>query len=333
MNKITKIGLSALAGSLVTLSAHAGSLSASGSASISFSDGDVDEVLPTAELEPEGNQWTMSDSIKMTGSGDMDNGMSVSVSFEIDNDETDAGDVLDTHGITLDTNGMGTLMFYGHGGDGALSAIDDKSPNAFEESWDGVSNADEETVPDGLTGDNMFTYKSPSFDGTTVTIGYIPSGSNVSGGSTVTPKDGYMDFSVVNKGGIIDGLTVGFGMGETESTVGTTIDDQIIYATYTTGGLTVGATRSEEDGPATSNSLDFQAVGVTYAITDDFSIGYNVSTSDKGDATVDQEATGISASYTSGGVSIGGMINKVDNVVYEATDDTEGYEFNISFAF
>ena len=51
MNKITKIGLSALAGSLVTLSAHAGSLSASGSASISFSDGDVDEVLPTAELD------------------------------------------------------------------------------------------------------------------------------------------------------------------------------------------------------------------------------------------------------------------------------------------
>ncbi len=328
MNKITKIGLSALAGSLVTLSAHAGSLSASGSASISFSDGDVDEVVATSGLEPEGNQWTMSDSIKMTGSGDMDNGMSVSVSFEIDNDETDAGDVLDTHGITLDTNGMGTLMFYGHGGDGALSAIDDKSPNAYEESWDGVTDADEETVPDGLSADNMFTYKSPSFDGTTVTIGYVPSG--VSG---VTPKDSYMDFSIVNSGGIIDGLTVGFGMGETEASVGTTIDDTIMYATYSTGGLTVGAVKSEEDGPTTATSLDFQAVGITYAITDDFSVGYNVSTSDLGGATVDQEATGISASYTSGGVSIGGMINEVDNVSHIDADDTEGYEFNISFAF
>ncbi len=328
MNKITKIGLSALAGSLVTLSAHAGSLSASGSASISFSDGDVDEVLPTAELEPEGNQWTMSDSIKMTGSGDMDNGMTVSVSFEIDNDETDAGDVLDTHGVTLDTNGMGTLMFYGHGGDGALSAIDDKSPNAYEESWDGVTDADEETVPDGLSADNMFTYKSPDFSGTTVTIGYVPSGV-----ASVTPKDGYMDFSIVNKGGLIDGLTVGLGMGETESTVGTTIDDRIFYATYSTGGLTVGATLSEEDGPTTATSVDFEAYGVTYAITDDFSVGYNISTSDKGDKSEDQEATGISASYTSGGVTIGGMINTVDNVVYEAADDTEGYEFNISFAF
>ena len=328
MNKITKIGLSALAGSLVTLSAHAGSLSASGSASISFTDSDVDELVVGDGLEPEGNQWTMSDSIKMKGSGDMDNGMSVSVSFEIDNDETDAGDVLDTHGITLDTNGMGTLMFYGHGGDGALSAIDDKSPNAYEESWDGVTDADEETVPDGLSADNMFTYKSPDYNGTTVTIGYVPSGV-----ASVTPKDGYMDFSVVNKGGLIDGLTVGLGLGETEAAVGTTIDDRIFYATYSTGGLTVGATLSEEDGPTNATSVDFEAYGVTYAITDDFSIGYNISTSDKASESEDQEATGISASYTSGGVSIGGMINKVDNVVYEATDDTEGYEFNISFAF
>ena len=328
MNKITKIGLSALAGSLVTLSAHAGSLSASGSASISFSDGDVDELVVGDGLTPEGNQWTMSDSITMKGSGDMDNGMSVSVSFEIDNDETDAGDVLDTHGITLDTNGMGTLMFYGHGGDGALSAIDDKSPNAYEESWDGVTNADEETVPDGLSADNMFTYKSPDFSGTTVTLGYIPSGT-----SGVTPKDGYMDFSIVNSGGLMEGLTVGLGMGESEETVGTTIDNTVMFATYATGGLTVGAHMGEADGSTSATTVDFTAIGVTYAITDDFTIGYNQSVSDKGDATIDQESSGISASYTSGGVTVGGMINDVENVAFTDADDTEGYEFNISFAF
>ena len=328
MNKITKIGLSALAGSLVTLSAHAGSLSASGSASVSFSDGDVDEVLPTAELTPEGNQWTMSDSIKMTGSGDMDNGMTVSVSFEIDNDETDAGDVLDTHGITLDTNGMGTLMFYGHGGDGALSAIDDKSPNAYEESWDGVTNADEETVPDGISADNMFTYKSADLGGTTITVGYVPSG--VAG---KTPKDGYMDFSVVNSNGLVDGLTLGLGMGESEETVGTTIDNTILYGTYTTGGLTIGVQKSEADGSTSATTVDFQAVGVAYAITDDFTVAYNQSTSDNGNQAVDQEASGISASYTSGGVTVAGMINDVENVGFDDSDDTEGYEFNISFAF
>jgi outer membrane protein OmpU len=330
MNKLTKIGVSALAGSLVAFSAHAGSLSASGSASLSFADGDVDEVVDvtTTGVTPEGNQWTMGDSITMTGSGDMDNGMSISVSFEIDNDDVGGGNVYDSHSMTLDTNGMGTITFAGHGGDGALSAIDDKSPNAYEESWDGVTDADEETVPGGLSTNNMFTYKSPDFSGTTVTIGYIPSGV-----SAVTPKDGYMDFSVVNSDGLIDGLTVGLGMGEAEATVGTAIDTTIMYATYTTGGLTVGATRSEDDSPSTATQIDFQAIGVTYAITDDFSVGYNQSVSDRGNATIDQEASGISASYTSGGITIGGMINDVDNVGFDDADDTEGYEFNISFAF
>ena len=143
MNKFTKIGLSALAGSLVAFSAQAGSLSASGSASMSFANGDVDENVAGDNRGVTGNQWTMADSITMTGGGDMDNGMSVSVSFEIDNDEADAGEVLDSHSITLDTNGMGTITFAGHGGGGFLDSNDDKSPNAYEESWDGVTNADE----------------------------------------------------------------------------------------------------------------------------------------------------------------------------------------------
>ena len=258
MNKLTKIGVSALAGSLVAVSAHAGSLSASGSASISFADGDVDEVVvPTAGLTPEGNQWSMGDSITMTGSGDMDNGMSVSVSFEIDNDDVGGGNVYDSHSITLDTNGMGTLTFAGHGGDGAVSAMDDKTPNAYEESWDGVTQADEETVPNGLSADNMFTYKSADLGGTTITVGYVPSG--IAG---KTPKDGYMDFSVVNSNGLVDGLTVGLAMGESEETVGTTIDNTILYGTYTTGGLTLGVQKSEADGSTSATTVDFQAIGV-----------------------------------------------------------------------
>ena len=46
-----------------------------------------------------------------------------------------------------------------------------------------------------------------------------------------------------------------------------------------------------------------------------------------------QEATGVSASYTSGGITIAGAMNDVDNVAYDATNDTDGYEFNIKFAF
>ena len=327
MNKLTKIGLSALAGSLVAVSAQAGSLSASGSASISFGNSDVDQTVP-AGLGAEGNQWTMADSITMKGGGDMDNGMSVSVSFEIDNDEADAGEVLDSHSITLDTNGMGSVTFAGHGGGGFLDSYDDKTPNAYEESWDGVEDADEETLVGGVTANNMFMYDSPDLgNGTTVTLSYIPSGD-----SAKTPNESYMDFGVVSTG-LMDGLTVAFGMGEEETTVDSTIDHQIMYAKYSVGGLTIGATMNEKDGTAASDDIEFRAYGVTYAVTDDFSIGYNQSTADRASSAEDQEASGISASWTSGGVSVGGMINTVDNASYAASQDTEGYELNISFAF
>ena len=327
MNKLTKIGLSALAGSLVAVSAHAGSLSASGSASMSFANGDVDEKAAGA-TGTTGNQWTMADSITMTGGGDMDNGMSVSVSFEIDNDEADAGEVLDSHSITLDTNGMGTITFAGHGGGGFLDSNDDKSPNAYEESWDGVTNADEETLVGGVTANNMFVYNSPDMgNGTTVTVSYVPSGDAAN-----TPNESYMDFGVTSTG-LMDGLTVGFGMGTEETTVGTELDHQVAFATYSYGGITVGGNINEIEGTAASNDIEFSSLGITYAVSDEFSIGYNTSTSDNAAQAQDQEATGISASYTSGGLSVGGMINTVDNVAYAASSDTEGYELNIAFAF
>ena len=126
MNKLTKIGLSALAGSLVAVSAQAGTLSVAGSASLTFSDADVDSTIGSVA---EGNQWTMGDSLTFTGSGDMDNGMSISVSYELDGQGA-AVDTFDSHSMTLNTNGMGSITFAGNGGGCALYAIDDTSPNA-----------------------------------------------------------------------------------------------------------------------------------------------------------------------------------------------------------
>ena len=324
MNKLTKIGLSALAGSLVAVSAHAGSMSVSGSASISISDGDVDNTQATTA---EGNLWTMGDSLTFTGGGELDNGMTVSVSYELDDDEGDANsNVLDSHSITLSSDAMGSITFAGHGGGGALDAVDDKTPNAYEESWDGVTNADEETLVGGTTSNNMFTYKSPSISGAVVTIGYVP------GGDAKTSTGGYADFGITVKPEAVEGLELGFAMGESEETAGSTVDEQTMYAKYSVGAFTVGYQMSEADGPASTDDVEFTAMGLTYAITDDISIGYNQSTSDLASASDDQEATGISASFTSGGITVGGMMNSVDNVSH-STKDAEGYELNISFAF
>jgi outer membrane protein OmpU len=320
MNKFTKIGLSALAGSLVSFSAHAGSLSASGSASLTFSNGD------DKSHAAEGNQWTMGDSITMTGSGEMDNGMTISVSFEIDNDDVGGGNVYDSHSMTLDTNGMGTITFAGHGGSSAMSALDDVTPNGYQESWDVVTGAETSTLVGGHSGDNMFTYKSPDLSGATVTVAYLNA-------SDAASDVSYMDFSIVAKPEMVDGLEVGYGFGETEETTGTAIDESAMYVKYTYGSVTVGYQINEADGPAAANDLDFEALGISYAVTDDFTIGYSTSESDLASDSDVQEATAIGASYTTGGITVAGSMNSVDNVGFDASADRDGYEFNVSFAF
>ena len=318
MNNLKKIGLSALAGSLVAVSAQAGELSVTGAASLTFSNAD------TKSHAAEGNQWTMGDSITFAGSGEMDNGMTISVSYELDGDAADTGNELDSHSMTLDTNGMGTITFAGHGGSSAMSAIDDTSPNAYEESWDIVTSA--AAPPGGSSGNNMFTYKSPSVSGAQVTVAYL----NAS--DAITDKS-YMDFAIAWSPEMVEGLSVGYGTGETEETHGTPIDDTAMYVKYTYGSLTVGYHDGESDGTASSSDVDFEAIGVTYAVSDDITIGWNQSKQKKGDDADEQEASGISASFTSGGITVAGAMNDVDNVGYDATNDTDGYEFNIAFAF
>ena len=323
MNKLTKIGLTALAGSLISVSAHAGSMSVSGGATLSISDADVDNTQATTA---EGNTWSMGDSLTFTGSGDMDNGMSISVSFEVDNDDVGGGNVYDSHSMTLDTNGMGTITFAGHGGSSAMSALDDVTPNAYEESWDIVTGADTGTRVNGSSGDNMFLYTSPEVEGATIKFGYLPSSNSV---TDVT----YTDFSVAYSPAAVEGLTVGYGMGETEEVTGTAIDDTAMYVKYTYGSVTVGYQENESDGTASSSDIDFTALGISYAVTDDFTVAYSTSESKKGSDVDKQEASGISASYTSGGITVAGAMNDVDNVNFVSTNDTDGYEFNIAFAF
>ena len=58
MKNITKLGLTALAGSLVASAAYAGSMSVSGSAKVSHASGD--------EKETQGNSWSNSKGISST---------------------------------------------------------------------------------------------------------------------------------------------------------------------------------------------------------------------------------------------------------------------------
>ena len=77
MNKLTKVGLTALARSLVAGSVSAAEMSASGSAGMTFTGGD--------EKSNTGNGWTMADSVTFSASGDV-NDIGVTLSIELDGD-------------------------------------------------------------------------------------------------------------------------------------------------------------------------------------------------------------------------------------------------------
>ena len=108
MTNFKKVGLTALAASLVSVSAHAGSLSASGSASMN-SEGFSGEQLDA------GTTFSMANSVKLSGSGELDNGMNVSVSFELDDSAANGTESpFDDHSVTIASDTLGSLTLAGH---------------------------------------------------------------------------------------------------------------------------------------------------------------------------------------------------------------------------
>ena len=319
MNKLKKIGLSALAGSMVAFSAaQAGEMAVSGAAWIGI--GNSDEGI--------GNGFTsMTDSVNFTGTGELDNGMTVTLFYEMDADNSTTTP-LDTHYVKL-AGDFGAVTYSGHGVSGVLAGMDDVTPNAYEEAWDaGTAVADNTLV--GRSHNDSIRYDSPSFNGITVHA-YHSEQADAGHGA-------YQDFGIVIKPEMVAGLEVGLAFGEFDDTATTSIDQDTMYAKYAYGPVTVGYQLSESStsdaGVGVTEAFETSAFGVTFAVNDDFSIGYGVFEADYTDSTlVDQESTAFTASYTMGSMTIGGLMGSDDNIAGVTTDDNDKYEVSLSIAF
>jgi outer membrane protein OmpU len=314
MNNLKKVGLTALAGALVSVSANAADIAVSGGASISFAG---------EEKQTTGNGWSMNDGITFTMSGEMDNGISVTVVQALNNDDVQTGHrVFDTQSIALDMGDNGTLSFIGTGGSSVLDAIDDVTPTANEESWDDVTGAS--AVPGGTGGANMFHYSNGSLmDGLTVSASYTPSGTGELESSS--------DYGITYTG--VDGLTIGVATGE-DNSVAATLDITNMYVKYTMDAFSVGYQASESDSETANSDKDFTAIGVSYAVSDEMSVSYNMSTIEYESSTLsDQEATGVSVSYVMGSMTLTANANSVDNIAGSAADNRSGYGMSLAFAF
>jgi len=319
MNNLKKIGLSALAGSLVAFSASAGEMSVSGGASIG---------LKNTSKTASGKSWTMGNQLTFSGSGELDNGMNVALSFVIDQGDdsattTNARDPFDSHSLTISSDSMGSLVFSGEGGSSAASAID---TTAAGDLWDNGSGFGSPKASEA--GDNSMLYTLPSFmDDLTIKAGYSPGSA---GGSSAT------SYSATYAG--VEGLSVSYGVGQTE-TITSEAEQTVMKASYAFGSFTLSASSNEYAyDTASQNDEEVTSWQVAYTVSDDLSISYGSETHDTEGSSVDEEAEGINVSYTTGGVTISATQYEFtgrgnSNTESSTTGDTERWALSATFAF
>ena len=171
---------------------------------------------------------------------------------------------------------------------------------------------------------SIFIYDYTIMDGLALKAGYTPSGG-------ATSVDGSLDYGVHYTG--IDGLDIYAAMGENNDAANAA-DVSMMMVKYTAGALSVGYQVNETDFGTGTADEDFTALGVSYAVSDDLSVSLNTSTIDfEATANDDQEASAVSFSHTSGGMTISGSYGSMDNVAGSSTVDNSAYEINFKFAF
>jgi outer membrane protein OmpU len=324
IDKLKKIGVSALAGSLVSVAANAADFTVSGSAGL-YVDQQDEDVAST---------WVMSDSLKFNASGTTDNGIDIGVYFELDGVGEASGDgAWDDHSLSIGTAELGTLKFWGHGGSSVMSQFDDISPKAYEEVSDigTINGTTADNVIGGVGNNNMFEYTSPSIGGVTLKAAY-----NTAASTTELGK--YNDIGVMIQPEMVEGLTVYYAQGEKQTGATTTTDVDTIAVKYAYGPVTVSYQESNGDASGSTVDQETEHYAIAYTVSDDLTISYgkrdyDLDTTDEGTGNVTQEDTGFAISYTMGGVSISAQKNDHDNVGGDATADGSSTSVGISFAF
>jgi outer membrane protein OmpU len=262
MNNLKKIGLSALAGSLVATSAYAGAVSVSGGASIG-----TEHINGGAS--DSGKSMTMGNQLTFTGGGELDNGLNVSISFVLDqNDDKvaddatsyNAGTPFDSHSITVSSDTLGTFKFAGEGGASASTAVD---TTAAGDIWDLFDDAGAITPGGAAATDNMFSYTLPSLvDGVSATVSHDPAGSGTKSSNA---------WNVIYSG--FEGLTLTYGSGEGSSPT-VDIDVTTYSANYAYGPVTVGFSKHDYDHTTATSDKETTSYKVSYTVSDEISITY-----------------------------------------------------------
>ena len=301
MTNLKKLGLSALAGSLVAMSAQAGEMAVTGSANVTLKHG------VTANS---GKSIGSDKDVAFTGTGELDNGYTFTVSTLLKDDYS-----VSSSYTSLTMGSLGTLKTgFNHGGAGGK--FDEEVPQAYEQTSDAQGNSAD------LVGNQMdsgaIQYTSPAIEiaGLSLTIDaeYSPQAtdSNNTDGGAATYSETFGE---------------GYGLGATASYEGLTV------------GAYGNERDNITPNPAATNSASDAFEGAWYAKYSfgPISIGYSETYLDNGTdlrtataeaataAKVVRTADGI---FSSESMSIAYNVNENLSLSYTSTDDTYDAQAN-----
>jgi len=313
MNNFKKIGLTALAGSLVATSVFAGEMSVAGSASFNmknFSNVNDDD----------GKKMSMGNQLTFTGGGEMDNGMNVSLSFILDQaDNAGAADgPFDTHSLSVGSDAMGTITFAGEGASSAQNTID---TTAAGDIWD---NTFTYTGPTNSNASNKtLLWALPTFvDGLDTKVSYTGASAG---------KDSQISYALTYTG--IEGASISYGFGETGGTdAAEGTDVTTMKASFAFGPISAGMSINDYSAPTGTASEEQNSYKVSYSITDELSVSYGSETHETNGQAFDEEFSQVSVAYTTGGLTVSASQTDAENATTSGNEE-ELWNVGLSFAF
>ena len=326
MNKLKTIGLSALAGSLAAFSAQAFEASVSGGAEITISHAGGSDVT--------GNPLGSRKNITFSGSGELDNGVGISVFHAMGDTMAISSSV-----YAFDLGSLGTIALDSGAGSYGANSIDNVMPTAYEEADYGFTTG---MIDIGSTASGAYIGYKKALDVAGVVIGaaYSPSRGAADQGDGGTAEGSGRGYDIFVTAVPMDGLKVGYGRGTLEgagTTANTDIDESTMFLTYAMGAVTVGyQVASDEDAGGTDhNSVGY---GITANLTDDISVGYqHLETEYDALAAASADVTGkfegVSAAYSMGNMAIKFVKNDATNLGGSTASDDNMSELSLSFAF
>ena len=326
MKNLKKVGLTALAGSLVAFSANAVEMSVSGTAEVTY-------TTVGGTTANTGNAWGSNTSLAFTGSGDVGFGTATIKRTFNDNLAT----ALSTW-QTLDMGDMGTLSFDGNGGGlEGTTAYDDVLPTAYEEVWTGISG----TGVIGAASNDTIGYRN-TLMGLTVSLARTGGGTAGTGdgggdgaGVTATQSDWHLSYAVP----YVDGLTVSYGESTKDFAIATLNDDTstVGHILYSTGPVSLGYRWAEfHDGTAAANGTNVDAYAVAFNVSDEMKVSF--ATQDReydvpSGTNVTETSDAINAAYTVGAMTVRGTFSESSNTAGQTGDTDEHMELSLVLAF